>query len=94
MNQVYQFLVDGSLVNDALCSLYSYVGGEPAFTTHTPGFTGTLDYIFFSASGKLKPIGFLELPGRDSPDIIGGLPNFHHPSDHLPMAAEFRLTVN
>lgn len=95
-DEVYQYLVSADLsVSSAapykLCSLYGTNGGEPAFTNCTPGFTGTLDYIFLSSIGYLKPITLLELPGPQSPDIIGGLPNHHHPSDHLPIGGDFEV---
>ncbi|KAG9452905.1 hypothetical protein H6P81_005809 [Aristolochia fimbriata] len=101
-DKVYQYLVSGKsssreLENSSdeqqlqLCSLYASIGGEPPFTNCTPGFTGTLDYVFFSPSAHLKPVSFLELPGPDSPDIVGGLPNHHYPSDHLPIGADFEV---
>ncbi|KAL5701563.1 poly(A)-specific ribonuclease [Ranunculus cassubicifolius] len=93
-DKVYQYLVSGSSSSDdqaSLCSVYAYTGGEPAFTNCTPQFTNTLDYIFFSPSGHLKPVSVLELPGPDSSDVAGGLPNFIHPSDHLPIGAEFEV---
>lgn len=72
-----------------LCSVYAYTKGEPPFTNCTPGFTDTLDYIFFSPSEGIEPVSFLELPEADSPNVTGGLPNYYHPSDHLPIGAEF-----
>lgn len=75
-----------------LCSTYAYTRGEPPFTNCTPGFTGTLDYIFFSPSDHIKPVSFLELPGPDSSDVDGGLPNLFHPSDHLPIGVEFEIS--
>lgn len=74
-----------------LRSVYASTRGEPSFTNCTPDFTGTLDYIFFCPSSDIKPVGFLELPGSDSEEVVGGLPNYYHPSDHLPIAAEFEL---
>lgn len=71
-----------------LCSLYGSVQGEPAFTNCTPEFTGTLDYIFFSPY-HLKPVSLLELPSPSSLDVMGGLPNYSHPSDHLPVGSDF-----
>ncbi|XP_058086944.1 carbon catabolite repressor protein 4 homolog 4 [Magnolia sinica] len=99
---VYQYLVSRSSSTISptdsdeerpmpLCSLHAFIGGEPPFTNCTPDFTGTLDYIFFSDSGSLKPISFLELPGPESPDVVGGLPNYDHPSDHLPIGADFEV---
>lgn len=72
-----------------LSSVYAYTRGEPQFTNCTPGFTGTLDYIFFSSSGSIKPISYLELPECESSEVKGGLPNYYHPSDHLPIGADF-----
>ncbi|KAI3468486.1 hypothetical protein Pfo_025149 [Paulownia fortunei] len=99
-DQVYQYLVSGTnlmgpeTADDLpipLSSVYAFTRGEPEFTNCTPGFTGTLDYIFFSPSGDIKPVSYLELPGTDSSDVSGGLPNYFHPSDHLPIGAEFEV---
>ncbi|GAB2272898.1 Carbon catabolite repressor protein 4 4 [Dionaea muscipula] len=104
-DQVYQYLVSGcpselippiKCVDDELpiplLSVYAHTrGGEPRFTNCTPGFTGTLDYILFSPSGCIKPASFLEVPEADSSSVEGGLPNHHHPSDHLPIGAEFEV---
>lgn len=75
-----------------LCSVYASTRGEPPFTNCTPGFTGTLDYILFCPSDHIKPISYLELPDSEASDIAGGLPNLSHPSDHLPIGAEFEIT--
>lgn len=101
--QVYQYLISGNASSaptlDALedlpiplCSVYASTRGEPPFTNYTPGFTGTLDYIFFFPTDQIKPVSFLELPEPESSDIHGGLPNFSHPSDHLPIGAEFVIS--
>ncbi|KAF8402344.1 hypothetical protein HHK36_013298 [Tetracentron sinense] len=104
-DEVYQYLVSGNSSSSMpsldqseklpipLCSVYAFIGGEPPFTNCTPDFTNTLDYIFFSPSGCLKPVSFLELPESDSTDVVGGLPNYHHPSDHLPIGADFEVTT-
>ncbi|GMH09624.1 hypothetical protein Nepgr_011465 [Nepenthes gracilis] len=99
---VYRYLVSGSPSSMPpagcsdelpipLCSVYAYTRGEPPFTNCTPGFTGTLDYIFFSPSNYIRPVSFLELPEADSSSVVGGLPNYYHPSDHLPIGAEFEV---
>ncbi|CAO2827317.1 unnamed protein product [Amaranthus hypochondriacus] len=101
-DQVYNYLISGNSSLESsvecpdelpipLCSVYAYTRGEPPFTNCTPDFTDTLDYIFFSPSGSLKPVSFLELPGADCPSVAGGLPNYQHPSDHLPIGAEFQV---
>ncbi|XP_062077070.1 carbon catabolite repressor protein 4 homolog 4-like [Humulus lupulus] len=76
-----------------LCSVYNITKGEPKFTNCTPKFTNTLDYIFFSPSDSIKPVSLLELPESDSYDVVGGLPNSSHPSDHLPIGAEFEIST-
>jgi mRNA deadenylase 3'-5' endonuclease subunit Ccr4 len=67
-------------------------GSEPVYTNysdtpHSPNFCATLDYIFFN--GQLTVENVLELPdqptGKSYPDET-------HPSDHLMIAATFRLT--
>lgn len=101
-DKVYECLVSGNLLSSSgttaeqledapipLRSAYGSTRGEPKFTNCTPDFTDTLDYIFFSPSDSIKPVSLLELPGLDSSDVIGGLPNFSHPSDHLPIGVEF-----
>ncbi|KAF4368362.1 hypothetical protein F8388_019079 [Cannabis sativa] len=75
-----------------LCSVYNITKGEPKFTNCTPDFTDTLDYIFFSPSDSIKPVSLLELPESDASDVVGGLPNSSHPSDHLPIGAEFEIS--
>ncbi|KAL3844377.1 hypothetical protein ACJIZ3_001780 [Penstemon smallii] len=99
-DQVYQYLVSGTSLAGPesadelpmpLSSVYAFTRGEPEFTNCTPGFTGTLDYILFSPSGDLNPVSYLDLPGSESSDISGGLPNYYHPSDHLPIGAEFEV---
>ena len=59
---------------------------EPPYTTVTPGFTATIDYLFTAgiAVSKLKP-----LPARDT--LGNGLPMGTHPSDHLPIVADVSL---
>ncbi|MCO5590468.1 hypothetical protein L7F22_044438 [Adiantum nelumboides] len=100
-DQVYSYLTsaDQSLADNAatlsadqgclpLCSLYASVKEEPDFTNCTPEFTGTLDYIFFSSFDTLKPVSLLEIPLAEAEDVKGGLPNYYHPSDHLPIGTD------
>ena len=100
MFQVYQYLVSGGPMAEPsaecsedlpmpLCSVYAYTRGEPKFTNVTPDFTDTLDYILFTPSEGIEPVGYLELPEADAISIKGCLPNYSHPSDHLPIGAEF-----
>ncbi|CAN8303743.1 unnamed protein product [Cochlearia groenlandica] len=100
-DKVYSYLVSGnakateSIEEEAhvpLCSVYEETRGEPKFTNCTPGFTNTLDYIFFAPSDHIKPVSILQLPEQESPDVVGFLPNNYHPSDHLPVGAEFEIS--
>lgn len=68
-------------------SVYAEGGGEPRFTTYTPGFTGTLDYVFFNSESKVVIREILDVPGKDVSSVSGHLPNLYHPSDHLPVGA-------
>ena len=66
-------------------------GSEPAYTNfadkpRSPKFRATLDYIFFA--GQLMVEKVLELP--DHP-MSESYPDETHPSDHLMIAATFRL---
>ncbi|CAA2959161.1 Hypothetical predicted protein [Olea europaea subsp. europaea] len=99
-DQVYQYIVSGTTSVGAenaedlpipLSSVYAFTRGEPHFTNCTSNFIGTLDYILFSPSEDIKPISYLELPERESSDVSDGLPNYYHPSDHLPIGAEFEV---
>ncbi|XP_022881481.1 carbon catabolite repressor protein 4 homolog 4-like isoform X1 [Olea europaea var. sylvestris] len=99
-DQVYQYIVSGTTLEGVetvedvpipLSSVYAFTRGEPQFTNCTPDFTGTLDYILFSPSKDIKPVSYLELPEHESSDVSGGLPNYYHPSDHLPIGTEFEV---
>ncbi|KAF2620143.1 hypothetical protein F2Q68_00039738 [Brassica cretica] len=107
---VYSYLVSGykkpaetieeeEVAPIPMCSVYEVTRGEPKFTNCTPGFTNTLDYIFFSPSDFIKPVSILQLPEPESPDVVGFLPNDHHSSDHLPIVHSrsfpgMSLTIN
>ncbi|CAM6095623.1 unnamed protein product [Calypogeia fissa] len=72
-------------------SLYAFVDKEPPATNYTHNFVGTLDYIFFIPSRHLKAKSLLALPPRDAPEVVTGLPNHRHPSDHLPIGSDFEI---
>ncbi|GLT44892.1 hypothetical protein SLA2020_187660 [Shorea laevis] len=62
---------------------------EPLFTNLTPTFSGTLDYILYTAD-SFKVEGLLELPGKE---ILGEgyLPSPYWSSDHVALMAQLRL---
>jgi mRNA deadenylase 3'-5' endonuclease subunit Ccr4 len=49
--------------------MYAAIGREPENTNYTPGFTGTLDYMFLLDGSSVKPTSL-----RDYVDVEGGLP--------------------
>ncbi|BGP15962.1 hypothetical protein JCM10213_004777 [Rhodosporidiobolus nylandii] len=72
-----------------LRSAYSHVSELP-FTNYTPGFKGTIDYIWYTASS----MGVQGLLGEVDPQYLAGcvgFPNAHFSSDHLPVLAEFKI---
>ena len=63
---------------------------ELEFTNWTPTFKGIIDYIWYS-SHSVNVVGVL---GGIDKDYIGktvGFPNWHHPSDHIPILSQFRF---
>ncbi|XAR70051.1 Poly(A)-specific ribonuclease [Bertholletia excelsa] len=62
---------------------------EPLFTSCTRDFTGTLDYIFYSAD-SLTVESLLELLDEDSLRKDTALPSPEWSSDHIALLAEFR----
>jgi CCR4-NOT transcription complex subunit 6 len=65
-------------------------GKEPMFTYHVKGMQpDTLDYIWFT-SKTLQLISVSE-PLEDENITYTSLPNATHPSDHLPLTAQFAL---
>lgn len=75
----------------ALKSSYSSVG-ELNFTNYTPGFTDVLDYIWYS-SNSLRVSGLLGDVDKEYLQRVPGFPNFHFPSDHLALMAEFVVST-
>ena len=70
--------------------------GEPLFTNCTAGFTGTLDYIFFTRDA-LVPTAVLDLPEEEAvrgpQGAAGGLPSAVRSSDHVCIMAELQVRV-
>ncbi|KAM2022301.1 hypothetical protein ACFX16_044218 [Malus domestica] len=65
---------------------------EPLFTSHTPSFFGTLDYIFYTAA-SLRLDSVLELLDKDL-DKEGYLPSAKWSSDHIALMASFSLETS
>ncbi|KAL6649281.1 hypothetical protein ACP70R_013505 [Stipagrostis hirtigluma subsp. patula] len=64
---------------------------EPLFTNCTRDFTGTIDYIFYTAD-SLTVESVLELLDEDSLRKDTALPSPEWSSDHIALLAEFRCT--
>lgn len=62
--------------------------GYPKFTNYTERFKGVIDYIFYNSDSLLSPYQILKIPRLDKKGEKG-IPNCNHPSDHLPVMAEF-----
>lgn len=63
---------------------------ELSFTNYTPGFSGVLDYVWYSTNA-LQLQGLLGDVDLDYIRRAPGFPNHHFPSDHLPIKAEFSV---
>jgi endonuclease/exonuclease/phosphatase family metal-dependent hydrolase len=68
--------------------------GEPAFTNYRDIFHGAIDYVFYRGSG-IEARACLGMIGEaEARREGGGLPNSHHPSDHLPIAVNLLLKAD
>ncbi|KAI1991986.1 Glucose-repressible alcohol dehydrogenase transcriptional effector [Ophidiomyces ophidiicola] len=72
-----------------LKSAYSSIG-ELKFTNYTPGFTDVIDYIWYS-SNSLQVSALLGEVDKEYLKRVPGFPNYHFPSDHLALLAEFAV---
>ena len=81
------FTRDGISHPFQLKSSYSAIG-ELAFTNYTPAFTGVLDYIWYSTN-TLQVTAVLGNVDKEYLKRVPGFPNYHFPSDHLPLYTEF-----
>ena len=83
------FTRDGMTHPFTLRSSYSHVG-ELKFTNYTPGYVGVLDYVFYSVN-TLSVLGLLGNVDADYLQRVPGFPNYHFPSDHLPLMVTFAI---
>lgn len=90
MDHVYgDYAVKGASHGFKLKSAYSHVNELP-FTNFTPGFTGTIDYVWYTAPS----LGVQGLLGDLDPDYLSttvGFPNCHFPSDHIPLMSVLKF---
>lgn len=81
------FTKDGLSHPFNLKSSYANVG-EMAYTNYTPSFRGVLDYIWY-ATNTLQNTALLGEIDTNYLSRIPGFPNWHFPSDHIPLMSEF-----
>jgi CCR4-NOT transcription complex subunit 6 len=72
-----------------LKSAYGAIGELP-FTNYTPDFKDILDYIWYS-SNSLHVSALLGEVDKDYLQRVPGFPNYHFPSDHIALLAEFTV---
>lgn len=66
----------------------AYSTNELPFTNYTPGFVGMLDYIWYSTNA-LQVTNLLGPIEETYLQRVPGFPNWHFPSDHVALKAEF-----
>ena len=71
----------------SLKSSYGAINELP-FTNYTPDFSDVLDYIWYS-NNALRVTAVLGKVDEEYLTKVPGFPNFHFPSDHLALMAEF-----
>ncbi|KAL2820211.1 Endonuclease/exonuclease/phosphatase [Aspergillus cavernicola] len=70
-------------------SAYSAIG-EMSFTNYTPDFKAILDYIWYT-SNSLHVSALLGEVDKNYLQKVPGFPNYHFPSDHIALFAEFSV---
>lgn len=83
------FTRDGAAHPFDLKSAYGTIG-ELSFTNYTPNFTDVIDYIWYSKN-SLHVTGLLGEVDKEYLQRVPGFPNYHFPSDHLALLAEFQV---
>jgi CCR4-NOT transcription complex subunit 6 len=63
---------------------------EVPFTNYTPGFRGVIDHIWYSTNA-LENTSLLGKVDPEYMNTVPGFPNYHFPSDHLSLMAEFSV---
>lgn len=81
------FTRDGISHPFSLKSSYASIE-ELAFTNYTPNFVGVLDYIWYSTN-TLQVVGLLGNVDKEYLERVPGFPNYHFPSDHLALYAQY-----
>lgn len=91
--QYGNFTRDGIQHPFSLRSSYANLDGTSEalpFTDYTPGFTGVIDYIWYSTN-SLEVTALLGPVDPEYMERVPGFPNYHFPSDHISLLAEFAV---
>ncbi|MBE7179779.1 MAG: endonuclease/exonuclease/phosphatase family protein [Terriglobus roseus] len=83
------FTRDGITHAFSLKSAYAHIG-ELDFTNYTPGYSDVIDYVWYSTN-SLQVKTLLGNVDRQYMQRVPGFPNWHFPSDHLALLAEFTV---
>ena len=86
------FTRDGIEHPFSLRSAYTLLDGPDAlaFTNYTPGFQGVIDHIWYSTN-TVEVTQLLGGVDHEYIKRVPGFPNYHFPSDHLSLLAEFSV---
>ncbi|ETS80841.1 Glucose-repressible alcohol dehydrogenase transcriptional effector [Pestalotiopsis fici W106-1] len=85
------FTRDGISHPFSLRSAYAHVRNTPddlTFTNYVPTFNGVIDYIWYSTN-TLEATELLGPPDYNYLKRVPGFPNYHFPSDHIQIMADF-----
>ena len=77
----------------SLREAYVHAEGTPdelPFTNYPPGFADVIDYIWYSTN-TLEVTSLLSGVDQEYIKRVPGFPNYHFPSDHLSLLAEFTV---
>lgn len=89
--QYGSFTRDGIEHPFSLRDSYAHTKGtadELPFTNYTPGFTGVIDYIWYSTN-TLEVVSVLGPPDANYLSRIPAFPFWHFPADHIQLMTEF-----
>jgi CCR4-NOT transcription complex subunit 6 len=84
------YTTEGAHHSLSLKNAYSGVSEPLTFTSMTPQFLGTIDYIWYRL-GELSVSGCLGSVPTDYVKQIVGFPSQHLPSDHISLLVEFKI---
>jgi CCR4-NOT transcription complex subunit 6 len=96
-NRAYgNFTKDGIAHPFSLRSAYTNLDKTPEavpYTNYTPGFRGVIDHIWYTTN-VLENVALLGKVDESYMATVPGFPNYHFPSDHIALMAEFAMKGN